>query len=52
MQVQCDWIALCVHVCVRVYKRARLRESEWETGVIQYTFLWASGGGAERQSGK
>lgn len=27
-------------------------ETEWETGVIQYTFVWVSGGGAERRSGK
>lgn len=30
----------------------RDREAEWETGVIQYTFAWVSGGGAERRSGK
>lgn len=39
-------------MCVNVIKRARLWESEWETGVIQYTSVWESGGGVECWSGK
>ena len=43
-------LLLCVCVCVCVCVRERERERE--TGVIQYTFLWASAGGAKRWSGK